>query len=61
MSYVKRIQRMRARRRAEAPAPELSHEQLTAKAISLGYPGFCGGWNTETLKRKIKERENGKA
>ncbi len=55
----RKTMRLKARQMERVETPALTHDELAAKARSLGCPPFCNGWNTETLIRKIKELENG--
>lgn len=53
--YAKARRKIRARR---SKTTTLTHQQLAAKARSLGMPAFCAGWSTETLLKKIEERQH---
>ncbi len=58
MHLRRRKARLKARQIGRGASVVFSHAELVAKARSLGCPNFCSGWPTETLIRKIKEKEN---
>lgn len=58
MNIHLRTMRLKARHVEQGETPAMSHADLVKRAIELGCPEFCGTWHTETLIRKIKEKEN---
>jgi len=58
MNIHRRKMRLKARRIDRCSIQTMSHERLAERARALGCPAFCNGWPTETLIRKIMEKEN---
>lgn len=46
-------------RQRSAQLDTRSHEQLVKAGRELGFAPFCGSWPIETLRKKVKELENG--
>lgn len=58
MNIHLRTMRLKAQQCEQGATTTMTHEQLVERARALGCPPFCGSWPTETLIRKIKEKEN---